>query len=88
MSSAVGEGCVQRTASLHEKTVQQLASGELEDLPRRRGPDKGPRLRTERITVHPLAWKNALRLADGDWRRIEIRSETSLVVHNTPGPWS
>lgn len=79
---------MQRTASLHEKTVQQLACGELEEMPRRRGADKGPRLRTQLTKVHPLAWKTALRLADGDWRRIEIRSATSLLVHNTPGPWS
>jgi hypothetical protein len=75
---------VQHTASLHEKTVQQDARGELKNMLRRRGSDKGPRMRTERRRVHPLAWAQALKLADGDHRRIEVLSELSVIVHNRP----
>jgi hypothetical protein len=34
------------------------------------------------ITVHPEVWTDALRQAGGDASRIEIISETSVVVHN------
>ncbi|HVX44105.1 MAG TPA: hypothetical protein VHC49_09465 [Mycobacteriales bacterium] len=40
--------------------------------------------------VNRRLWLEALELADGDGRRIEIRSATSLIVHNsadwTPAP--
>ncbi|NED95986.1 hypothetical protein G1H11_11765 [Phytoactinopolyspora alkaliphila] len=36
--------------------------------------------------VNPTVWAQALELADGDGRRIEIRGEFDVVVHNEPLP--
>jgi hypothetical protein len=36
--------------------------------------------------VNPTVWAQALDLADGDGRRIEIRGEFDVVVHNEPLP--
>lgn len=36
--------------------------------------------------VNPTVWAQALDLADGDGRRIEIRGEFDVVVHNDPLP--
>lgn len=33
------------------------------------------------VTPHPVLWRAALERAGGDARRIEIVSETNLVVH-------
>lgn len=33
------------------------------------------------VRPNPMLWKAALRQADGDAKRIEIISETNLVVH-------
>ena len=30
----------------------------------------------------PQAWQHALRLADGDHRRLEVRADGTVVVHN------
>jgi hypothetical protein len=35
------------------------------------------------MQVHPRVWQTAVDLADGDWRRIEIVSETEVVVCNS-----
>jgi hypothetical protein len=34
------------------------------------------------IGVHPLVWETALRLADGDRRRIGIVNHTTVIVYN------
>jgi hypothetical protein len=34
--------------------------------------------------VNPSVWAQALELAEGDGRRIEIRGEFDVVVHNEP----
>ncbi|WP_166352296.1 hypothetical protein [Phytoactinopolyspora limicola] len=34
--------------------------------------------------VNPSVWAQALELADGDGRRIEVRGEFDVVVHNEP----
>lgn len=36
------------------------------------------------LKVDPTVWAEALELADGDGRRIEIRGEFDVVVHNEP----
>ncbi|WP_129666994.1 hypothetical protein [Phytoactinopolyspora endophytica] len=36
--------------------------------------------------VNPTVWAQALELAEGDGRRIEIRGEFDVVVHNDPLP--
>lgn len=34
------------------------------------------------LRVHPLVWRRALHLADGDARRIEVLHEQAVVVRN------
>lgn len=38
------------------------------------------------IKVDPTVWAEAMKMADGDGRRIEIRGEFDVVVHNEPLP--
>ncbi len=38
------------------------------------------------LRVNPTVWSEALKAADGDARRIEIRGEFDVVVHNEPLP--
>ncbi|TDE00317.1 hypothetical protein [Jiangella asiatica] len=38
------------------------------------------------LRVDPTVWAHALKAADGDARRIEIRGEFDVVVHNDPLP--
>ncbi|PSL08307.1 hypothetical protein CLV30_101278 [Haloactinopolyspora alba] len=38
------------------------------------------------LRVDPTVWSHALEAADGDARRIEIRGEFDVVVHNEPLP--
>lgn len=38
------------------------------------------------IKVSPAVWAEALKMADGDARRIEIRGEFDVIVHNGPLP--
>lgn len=38
------------------------------------------------LRVNPAVWAQALKSADGDARRIEIRGEFDVVVHNEPLP--
>lgn len=38
------------------------------------------------LQVNPTVWAQALELADGDARRIEVRGELDVVVHNEPLP--
>jgi hypothetical protein len=46
--------------------------------------DDGPSLAVHSLKVHPLVWAEAMRLADGDGRRIRIDSENCVTVHNSP----
>lgn len=73
---------VQSTASVHERTVQELARGELELARRVRGPDQRERVRTSTVKVHPRVWEVAMQLAHWDPRRIEVHSSVSVTVHN------
>jgi hypothetical protein len=36
-----------------------------------------------RVKVDPRVWRTALALADRDVARLEVRSATEVVVHNT-----
>lgn len=38
------------------------------------------------LRVNPTVWSEALKAADGDARRIEIRGEFDVLVHNEPLP--
>ena len=36
----------------------------------------------EVIAVHPRVWKTVKKLSDGDYSRVEVLSETEILVHN------
>lgn len=42
---------------------------------------RGP---VEQVKPKARLWREAMRLAGGDWRRIEVVSPTELVVKNRP----
>ena len=69
-----------RDASLHEHTVQAVAHDTI-NLPKRRASPRQRRAITVRtVTVDPRVMKVARGLAGGDMRRIEIISETEVIV--------
>lgn len=71
---------VQHCASLHEKTIQQVAAGSL-DLPKQ--PRQQPRtLATtmHRLKVNPVLWAEVRDLVGGDMSRVEIVSETEVII--------
>jgi len=76
---------VQRDASLHESTVQSAAdlAAQYETPRRGRGPDKSSRKVQIVRQVDPQVWKTALGLADGDAKRLVVRSSTEVVVKNS-----
>lgn len=48
-------------------------------------PARKPRLAlVEQVKPDPVAWKIALRIAEGNAARIEVVSRDELVVHNQP----
>lgn len=47
---------------------------------------KNPKDDVTVLRVNPSVWSEALKAADGDARRIEIRGEFDVVVHNEPLP--
>lgn len=79
---------VQATASLHEKAVQRVAADS--HIYRRLHPSYPrdrvsylravPDLSVHTLTVDRRVWATAMRLAGGDCKRIEIVSETEVIV--------
>jgi len=72
---------VQETASLHEKAVQAIATGEVAPVPTRRR--KAPEKRSsevEHIRVHPEVWAKAKEVIARSYSRIEIISATEVMV--------
>lgn len=66
---------------VHERTVQEAERHAAEYRPRRqRKPTKT--LEGRRVKVHPEVWKTALRLAEGDPRRIKVMSAVEVLVTN------
>ena len=76
---------VQRDASLHESTVINAAdiAAQYEPPRRGRGPDKSDRKVRVIRQVDPRVWREALRVADGDAKRLVVRSPTEVVVLNS-----
>lgn len=77
---------VQKTASVAPSTVTRLSTGELDapaaEVKRRRGrTTRTPEGRT--IRVHEQIM-NVLRVQGVDFRYVEVRSETEVVVRNRP----
>lgn len=73
---------ISKDSSLHERTVQELAAGQLTPRPRRAG-ERRSRTVTVTVQVDIRVWRKARELAEGDNSRIEVESETSVVVHKT-----
>jgi hypothetical protein len=74
---------VQKTASLHEKAVQAVATGEVAPLPKRtrKAPEKAFQPVVDKhIKVNPLVWVKAQELLAGSYTKIEIVDETTVVV--------
>ena len=66
------------SASLHPKTVTNYRDHVRVTVPSRS--KRGSRMRVLRVDRRVL--ETAKKLADGDLRRLEIRSETCVVVRN------
>jgi hypothetical protein len=71
---------VQTTARLGERTVQAIARGDVTPIrtPHPRGYRRSSPVAV--LRVHPAVMATARRLAHGDMTRIEIHSETEVVV--------
>ena len=72
---------VQETASLHEKAVQAIATGEVGPVPTK--PRRSPQRRSsevEHIRVHPEVWAKAKEVIARSYSRIEIISATEVMV--------
>lgn len=76
---------ISNDANVHQSTLYTIAQPDHKPMFRKK---RKPRtVKTdppvERKDIHPAAWQAALRLARGDARRIEIVSQTNLVVRNS-----
>ena len=74
---------VQKTASLHEKAVQDVAAGKFKPIraPRPVAQRDEPQVELKRL--HPSALKDARRRCGGDWTRVQVVSPTEVIIHNT-----
>lgn len=81
---------VQRTASLHEKTVKKIADNAVASYPTKRTRGKARRPGNTRVQVR--IWSDGVDelivkwVEDNkiDYRLIEIVSETEIIIHNNP----
>jgi hypothetical protein len=74
---------VQKTASLHEKAVQAVASGEVAPVTvrKRSTPQKPVSASLDKhIKVHPEVWKQAQALLSGSYTKIDVIDATTVVV--------
>jgi len=72
---------MQDKASLHEKTVQKVASDSLPSLgPRPRKQARVLASYNRNIKVDPRVWKKAMQLAKGEKSRIVVVSSTEVIV--------
>jgi hypothetical protein len=74
---------LQDAASLHEKAVQAIASGEVAQLPKRRrkAPEKAFQpIVDKHIKVNPLVWVRVQELLAGTYTSIEIIDENTVRV--------
>lgn len=74
------------TVSVHPETVTKVSRGELRPMPKpsnKRGkPARTVRSMAYTQRMHQELWRVALELADYDRSRIEVKTETEVVVHN------
>lgn len=73
---------LQHTATLHERTVQGIATGALSCVPRATGARNRQVTTTRHLKVHPLVMHKARELAGGTPGRIRIISESEVLVLN------
>lgn len=75
---------VQDNARLHEQAVQKIARGEIMPI-RRRGADRaqGRTKRCETLRVRPEVWEQVRKICS-DSARIEIISETEVIIWSSP----
>lgn len=70
---------VREHASVHPATVTRFSQG-VPLLPTRARPNE--RVSAVVVRVDSRVWATALRLADGDWRRLSVIDATTVVVLN------
>lgn len=78
---------IESEARLHESTVQRVARGErmlqYQSTPARPEDYMPKPLPMLHVKVHPLVWRQALELADGQAKRIVVLSATEVLVKNS-----
>lgn len=70
---------LRHSVGIHETTVQRVARKERVRMPRKRTP-KPVDPPVEVTKVHPGIWKQAMKLAKGDAKRIQVVSKSRVVV--------
>jgi hypothetical protein len=86
---------VQKRATVHEKTVKQVAAGQIKTAKKaRKRPAKKagakktapkPDRTVSVITPLPAVWEAAKTLANGDTKLLLVKSPTEVIVMNHPG---
>jgi len=71
---------LRKTVKVHEKTVQNAAN--VVPLRRPRKPARKAGNMIGHIKIDERVWKVVMRLCKGNTERLEIVSETEVVVHN------
>lgn len=69
-----------KDATLHEKTVQKVARGEVSKPKRKRAAPTKRATTTRHIRVDGRVWKVACELAAGDLTRLEVISAEEVIV--------
>jgi hypothetical protein len=75
---------VQKTAGVHEKTVQRAEELAGEHVPKRRGRGRQINSSVQQIKVHPRVLEEAKRLAAGRDVRLRIVDANTVVIENRP----
>jgi hypothetical protein len=72
---------VAKRASLHEKTVQKVASGELKPIAKKRAPRVEKKPLDKHLKVHPMVWQKAQQiLSQPGYTKVEVIDETTVRV--------
>lgn len=76
---------VAKDASVHEKTVQKVASGTVRKPAKKRNQATGSvSSAVLHIKVRPDVWAKALELCGGNPRRIQVIAADQVLIHNKP----
>lgn len=73
---------VRKTTGVHEKTVKNAAKHTAENAPKRKGRGPSKSSSVNKITVDPRVWIQAKELAGGDIGRLQVVSDTEVIVNN------